>query len=326
MNLGAIIRSAAKGMLAGVTKTTKSIGDSFTNFGNNAMSFFGDVFRNAGNKYIGMGLTDAEKEANAFTTSEREAAQDWTAQREDTQYQRTMADMKAAGINPMMAAGGFGASSTAPSSGGSSVAPQGGSLSDLLQIAMIGPQISLMKAQAENMRASAREKDAKVPLWKQKTEETIKNIDKIIAQTETESTKQAFYIARAALANASEENIKYLQDSVKALNEAKTEEAKQNATFAMYRGMIEKQMVDKGYVEKQIGLIIAQSELANEQKKVAEEQHYAAQIANAISDGTWHSFIDPKNNERTKGMQTVVDLVYAELHRATSSISLSIGI
>lgn len=57
----------------------------------------------------------ADKLLNFLMTEESEQkARDWTASREDTQYQRLVSDLKAAGINPyvLMASGGSPVSSS----------------------------------------------------------------------------------------------------------------------------------------------------------------------------------------------------------------------
>lgn len=81
---------------------------------------------------LGTGLTSAQKEANA-----------WTAQREDTAYQRSVADMQAAGLNPALMYGSAG--STSPSA--STSPSDGASLSDMLGSATSLSQIQSMNVQ-----------------------------------------------------------------------------------------------------------------------------------------------------------------------------------
>ena len=126
-------------------------------------------------KYTGTSLTDAEREANEFTAGENTRAMNFSsleaeknrqfqAEQAATQWQRGVADMQAAGLNPALAYGQGGASAmsgSAPSgSAGSSVGPAGGSLSDLLELAYIGKKRQLYDAQIDEARASAEEKRA----------------------------------------------------------------------------------------------------------------------------------------------------------------------
>lgn len=105
-----------------------------------------DEFKNSNiyRKYTGSGLTDAEREANA-----------WTAQREDTANQRSVADMQAAGLNPyMMYGGSAGATSTSGSvSPGSASMPS--ILPAILQMLSLPTQLSAIRAQTERTRAEA---------------------------------------------------------------------------------------------------------------------------------------------------------------------------
>lgn len=126
--------------------------------------------------YNTLGLSKAEKEANAFTAQQNQEAMDFEermannqmafqADQAATQWQRGVADMQAAGLNPALAYGQGGAQAMTGSSGaghaGASVSPAT-SLSDIIQLATLGPTIQNMKAQARetNARAKAAEIDA----------------------------------------------------------------------------------------------------------------------------------------------------------------------
>lgn len=113
-----------------LSSVTSSLGQSLS-----AMLLGGKKgYQNMQKSMFGTGLTDAQKEANA-----------WTAGREDSAYQRSVADMQAAGLNPALMYGSAG--STSPSS---SVSPSdGASLSDMLGSATALSQIQSMKVQNE---------------------------------------------------------------------------------------------------------------------------------------------------------------------------------
>lgn len=196
----------------------------------------GDWFQNLIAQLTGNQLTDAQREANQFTHDERIDSQNWTAQREDTELQRRVADAKAAGINPMMVAGSGGVSSS--SSGGQSVSPSSSfGIGDLVSLMMMPMQFKVMEAQANNLNASASEKTSKVHFWEVSSDKALAQIDLINQQIKTEGSKSEFYDARSILARVNASNIEFLQESVKKLYEAQTDLAKSQDIFIRLRLM-----------------------------------------------------------------------------------------
>lgn len=147
-----------------------------TTIGNKASSFansrFGSGLLGSLISLIGyntLGLSKAEREANAFTAQQNQAAMDFEERMADkqmafqadqsaTQWQRGVADIQAAGLNPALAYGQGGAQAMTGSSGaghaGASVTPAT-SLSDIMQLATLGPTIQNLKAQTRKTNASA---------------------------------------------------------------------------------------------------------------------------------------------------------------------------
>ena len=66
-------------------------------------------------KYLGTNLTGAEREANAFTAQEAQKQRDYETEMSNTAYQRQVADMQAAGINPALAMSGSASGASTPS-------------------------------------------------------------------------------------------------------------------------------------------------------------------------------------------------------------------
>lgn len=119
------------------------------------------------------GLTGAEQEANAFNASEAEKQRAWETEMQNTAYQRQVADMRAAGINPALAMSN-GQPATPSGASAQSVSPGASafSMSDLMQMLMLPLNKNILKAQAENIQADTDKKRAE-------TEETQSKIEQL---------------------------------------------------------------------------------------------------------------------------------------------------
>lgn len=165
MSLISTALAGSKALLGGFARSFgASFGANVTQNSGGILSFLADRF---------LGLSKKEREANAFTAQQNQAAMDFEermanqqmqfqADQSATQWQRGVADMRAAGLNPALAYNQGGASAMSGSSGaghaGASVAP-GQSLSDLIQLATLPAQIKLLHAEARRTSAEAAGKE-----------------------------------------------------------------------------------------------------------------------------------------------------------------------
>lgn len=103
----------------------------------------------------GSGLTNAQKLTNQFNAEEAQKQRDWEEQMSSTSYQRAVADMRAAGVNPAMAMNQGGAS-TPSGSAASSGSPAVGAFPFelIMQAIMLPLQKKLLAAQAQQARDS----------------------------------------------------------------------------------------------------------------------------------------------------------------------------
>ena len=74
-----------------------------------------EQFQSWVNSQTGAHLTGAQNEQNQFNADQAQLQRDWEERMSSTQYQRGVADMQAAGINPAMAMGNGASPASTPS-------------------------------------------------------------------------------------------------------------------------------------------------------------------------------------------------------------------
>lgn len=133
-------------------------------------------------KWSGSGLTGAQREEMEW--NEQQAA--ITRQREDTQYQRTVADMKAAGVNPALAMtnGASVSPSSAQAQGNVNSGSNGMSMSDLIQLIRLPME----------MRQMSRMTDADIAMKNAQTGLTVAETGKVQRESEGISNQNEWFV------------------------------------------------------------------------------------------------------------------------------------
>lgn len=111
----------------------------------------------------GSGLTTAEIQQNEWNAQQAQEQRDWTAQMDNTKYQRQTADMLAAGLNPAMMYGqGYSAStpSGAAASGGDAGSPSAGLFDSLLSVFFAKQRLQNLKNEGKVLETQAEKNQA----------------------------------------------------------------------------------------------------------------------------------------------------------------------
>lgn len=112
-------------------------------------------------KYLGTNPTGQEQAFMNFNAQQAQLNRDFEERMSSTTYQRTVQDMKLAGLNPALLLTGASGVST-PSGSTASASPSSvGSLTDLFSLAMLPLQMAQMKANIDNTNANTRNTNAR---------------------------------------------------------------------------------------------------------------------------------------------------------------------
>lgn len=143
---------------------------------------FKKSFQSMSDATTGVALTGAQREANVFEAQQAQNQMDFQERMSNTEYQRGIADMKAAGINPALMYGS-GANGASTPSGAMAASDSPGS-PDIVGLMAQMANLSLLKAQRDNLRIDIEKKRQDIEESKTRqnniaasTQNLIKNLD-----------------------------------------------------------------------------------------------------------------------------------------------------
>lgn len=258
------------------------------------------------------------REQNIFNKYEAQRAREWNQQMDSTKYQRTVADMQAAGVNPALAMQGgvtTQASSNATAQAANVPAPQ----LDLSQVAQLALQEKQLRIQEKLVDAQARKANAEAGLSEidqqyrasyneilqsgmklsngltaQNIEQVRANIGKIDQEVEllkkqakTEEEKAALTLAQRyvqeSLKNKTDQEIRNMVALLpfqQALMSAQTDAAKASAAASFAEAAYKHGLLDSGYIDGMVRQF-------NANASVSEQESLAREIENNLKTGNW---------------------------------------
>lgn len=258
------------------------------------------------------------REQNIFNKYEAQRAREWNQQMDSTKYQRTVADMQSAGVNPALAMQGgvtTQASSNATAQAANIPAPQ----LDLSQVAQLALQEKQLRIQEKLVNAQARKANAEAGLseidqqyrasyneilqsgMKLSNSLTAQNIEQVRAnigkidqevellkkQAKTEEEKAALTLAQRyvqeSLKNKTDQEIRNMVTLLpfqQALMSAQTDAAKASAAASFAEAAYKQGLLDSGYIDGMVREF-------NANASKAEQESLAREIENNLKTGNW---------------------------------------
>lgn len=255
------------------------------------------------------------RRAREFSASESQLAYERELESDSTKYQRQVADLKAAGINPMMvASGGAGSVHASPGSASMASAPGAPNLGGLMQNAIAAQQLAMQKelndsqkdlnaANAAKARSEANKSDvesqflsdtaelrksalsasvnltdAQIDSTQQEIRESRERVAKLIKETESEEARKELMVEQSVLAKANAWKIHYMTPFEANLAAAQTDAQKAKASLDYVVAAREQGLLDNGFIDAYM------SKLKSEAQSAA-DQAFVDDVRKAVATG-----------------------------------------
>lgn len=223
----------------------------------------------------GSSLTGSQIEQNQFNAEQAQLSRDWQEYMSSTTFQRTTADMKAAGLNPAMMYGGSASPASTPSS-----SPASGSASPMAGISAIAELLNAASS-ARLARSSSSLNDAQVfrtmaetDYINKKSETESERPELIRAQIEqarsraaldleradSEDERRILMVSQSLLNRINGENIEELRPYIQAELSARSKEERASAALKGWQAMYEKGIVNSDFIRQTVRKLAADAD------------------------------------------------------------------
>lgn len=223
---------------------------SLKDYGSAFKSFFkwvGNGLSSIGTRLTGSRLTGAEREANAFSAQQAQLARDYETQMSNTSYQRGVADMQAAGVNPALMYGQGAAGASTPSSPSpSSVNPADsegpmGILNLIMSLKTWQQDIKHKSLENDLLESEIKNKDKDTEVKSNTINQIQQNIEESKSRVDNNTVMYKVYEHQADYLKKQTDRYDEVVDSQIAMNMAKAglDEKQQSVAEATYKRITE---------------------------------------------------------------------------------------